>query len=177
MSSALNIHMRLYGHSKARRERWRFFMEHGGYCTPPGRAACALAMARAEEEGEKRGLVFWFEDEEDSWESVHGEGEGACPAPAIALICAVFAAEDCDEDEGVIGDMRPKKQAIPLASVGMVGLDRLSDPYLRVVRAELLLEALAYLKAKEDVEATLLAVELSSRATYAGPSPEVCSGA
>lgn len=29
-------------------ERFRFFFEHAGYSTPPGKAACALALARAE---------------------------------------------------------------------------------------------------------------------------------
>jgi hypothetical protein len=29
-------------------QRFRFFLEHAGYATPPGRAACALALARAE---------------------------------------------------------------------------------------------------------------------------------
>jgi hypothetical protein len=29
-------------------ERFRFFFAHAGYATPPGRAACALALARAE---------------------------------------------------------------------------------------------------------------------------------
>jgi hypothetical protein len=28
-------------------QRFRFFLEHAGYATPPGRAACALALARA----------------------------------------------------------------------------------------------------------------------------------
>lgn len=32
----------------ALRESFHFHLEHGGYCTPPGRAACALASARAE---------------------------------------------------------------------------------------------------------------------------------
>ena len=29
-------------------QRFRFFLEHAGYAAPPGRAACALALARAE---------------------------------------------------------------------------------------------------------------------------------
>jgi hypothetical protein len=30
------------------RARFGFFLEHAGYATPPGRAACALGLARAE---------------------------------------------------------------------------------------------------------------------------------
>lgn len=30
-------------------DRFRFFLQNAGYATPPGRAACALALARAEQ--------------------------------------------------------------------------------------------------------------------------------
>jgi len=52
-----------------RRERFRFFLEHAGYCTPPGRAACALKLARAEEGLEcalayEEASVEWVDDVE-----------------------------------------------------------------------------------------------------------------
>lgn len=46
------------------RERFRFFLEHSGYYTPPGRAACALSSARDEARGEELGLVFEWQDDE-----------------------------------------------------------------------------------------------------------------
>src|SRR5215467_768022 len=35
--------------TKERRDAFRFFLEHAGWATPPGRAACALESARDEE--------------------------------------------------------------------------------------------------------------------------------
>lgn len=49
---------------------WRFFLEHAGYCTPPGRAACALGLARAEARAESAGFTFeweWDDDADLSW--------------------------------------------------------------------------------------------------------------
>ena len=34
------------------RQRWRFFLANAGYCTPPGRVACAMILARAESWGD-----------------------------------------------------------------------------------------------------------------------------
>lgn len=45
------------------KEAYRFFSAHAGYCTPPGRAACALADARAEIAAKRIGLVFVWEDD------------------------------------------------------------------------------------------------------------------
>jgi hypothetical protein len=45
-----------------------------------------------------------------------------------------------------------------------------SDPYRRVVEAELALEALALLDQEADEKATIAADELAQRATFAGPS-------
>lgn len=62
------------------------------------------------------------------------------------------------------------RERFPLVSLGGVALDRMSDPYLRVVTAELYDEALAHLDAHRDHVATLAAAELAERATLAGPS-------
>lgn len=100
--------------------RFRFFHEHGASWV--GHAAeQAISLARAEIEGETRGLFVGFENEGEPW-----DGEG--PAPNY-LLCAYVAHED-----------EPKEW---LASLGMVGVDDMSDPYLRVVGAELMAEALA----------------------------------
>jgi hypothetical protein len=42
------------------RRRWRWFMEHCGYCTPPGRVVCAAELARAE-------ALLWESDCEVEW--------------------------------------------------------------------------------------------------------------
>lgn len=45
------------------KKRIRFFAENAGYALPPGRMACAKALALAEVEACKRGWVFeWSED-------------------------------------------------------------------------------------------------------------------
>ena len=130
-------------------DRYRFFHEHANYIT--GRAAeCALALARAEERAEKEGLRFEMEDDDLPW-------DGECAAPQYVLWCAVYA-----RGGGRAGEH--------LASLGGVGVDRLHDPYLRVVAAELYAEALGAIDAERDHEATLAAAELAARATYAGPS-------
>lgn len=99
--------------------RFRFFHEHGASWV--GHAAVqAIALARAEIEGEERGLFVGFEDEHEPW-----DGEG--PAPTY-LLTAYVAHED-----------EPREW---LASLGMIGVDSMVDPYLRVVGAELMREAL-----------------------------------
>lgn len=37
-----------------RQKRFQFFLKNAGYCTPPGRATCALQLAKAEEEKENK---------------------------------------------------------------------------------------------------------------------------
>lgn len=51
--------------------RWRFFMAHAGYATPPGRAMCALSLARAERwlSDHSELTVIWYDDDDPdlSW--------------------------------------------------------------------------------------------------------------
>lgn len=125
-------------------DRYKFFHEHAGYVV--GRAAeCALRLARAEERAEREGLVFKCEDDDLPW-------DGDSPAPEHLLYCGVYEND---------------RERFPLASLGGVGLDRMSDPYLRVVAAELYDEAFAHLDAHRDHVATLAAAELAERVTYA----------
>jgi hypothetical protein len=35
---------------------WRFFLENAGYAAPPGRAVCALGLAKAEQWAEQKAL-------------------------------------------------------------------------------------------------------------------------
>ena len=134
--------------SKSLYARYKFFHEHAGFASPPGAVACALTLARAEERAEREGLNFVVEDDDLSW-----DGEGR--APKYLLWCAVYEA----------GKRRPGQQ---LASLGGVGVNTLSDPYLRVVAAELYAESFAHLDTGRDQAATLAAAELAERATYAG---------
>jgi hypothetical protein len=51
--------------NKVTRAAFRFFLENAGYCTPPGRAACALSLAKAEETAEARGWACdWAWDDD-----------------------------------------------------------------------------------------------------------------
>lgn len=63
-----------------RRDYFRRFLASGGYCIPPGRAACALAKARIFEQwrdAEEAGLVrLRAEPEDESYFSVYGEPGG-----------------------------------------------------------------------------------------------------
>ena len=122
-------------------KRYRFFREHAGYIVGE-RAVCALALARAEQAAEKRGLYFHKEEDSHEW-------DGDCPAPRYVLWCAVFRSEECED---------------ALAGVGAVGVNDLRDPYLRVVAAELFSEALDVLDDEDSEQAETLA----QRATYAG---------
>ena len=59
---------------------WRFFMEHDGYATPPGRAACALHSARVDllrDRLEERGRIRfeWVPDYDGSGPSDWGWSE------------------------------------------------------------------------------------------------------
>ena len=120
-------------------EAFQFFREHAGYCTPPGLAACALRLARAEQWGEERGIEVTWEEEQDRYEDVWGE-----PAP-----------EGCDVLFAFV-----KHEGHVLASLGMITLKAPSfmggvsrDPYVRVVNAELFAEARARLEEIEAAEA------------------------
>jgi len=109
------------------RSRWLFFLENAGYTTPPGRAQCALDLARAEQLAEQLGLeAEWEEDNyvDDSWMDEQ-------------------AREDL-ENGTTIG---PFYVSIGSAAVGGVHVLaptwQRDDPYVRVLNAELASEALA----------------------------------
>jgi hypothetical protein len=45
---------------------WRFFFRHAGYSVPPGKAPCAIALARTEQWAENNGIEFRLEDDLDA---------------------------------------------------------------------------------------------------------------
>jgi hypothetical protein len=114
------------------RKAFRFFLEHAGYATPPGRAACALGLSRAEERAKAVGITFeweWDEDADLSWMDdrdryYHHDGGKRHPREHEVLGCIA---------RGPDGEH--------LASLwGIVDADA---SYRRVVEAELAAEALA----------------------------------
>jgi hypothetical protein len=116
---------------------WRFFLENAGYATPPGRAVCALELARAEQWAEHEGIEFRLEDESDPDESFVGPWPlryqtawNAQGHSCYSVICYRPCSQhgwDCKHKE-------------VLASLG--GILNPTDDYLRVVRAELASEAM-----------------------------------
>jgi hypothetical protein len=102
----------------ARTKRYLFFRRHavGGV---GHNAVTAMRLARAEERAEDLGLSVQWTEEDHLW-------DGDCPAPEIH----------------VWGCVRHPQTGATLASLGGVGLTSWRDPYVRVVEAELLLEAI-----------------------------------
>ena len=101
------------------RAGYRFFLQHAGYATPPGRAACALALAKAEIAGEEAGFEVDWQDDPEPYEL----GDAETEQPRDVLGCIVTA---------------PSGETVSLWGIG--------DPdrtYMRVVRAELTSELLA----------------------------------
>lgn len=141
---------------------YAFFLKHAGYSYPTGADARtrliykrqnARALAFAEAKANVK-LAYILEDEAEQW-------DGDYEPPRDCYWVAVYKTEHVDEREGRAlrgheGDW--------LASVGMVGVnDGPRDPYIRVVVAQLYLEALESLDREYQAEAD----ELASRATYA----------
>lgn len=102
-----------------------FFYQHAGYSYDPktetkrqGRIRCAKDYARAEAYAKAAGWRVHWEDEQEPW-------DGDIPEPDYLFCGLLYNAE---------GDI--------LASLGMIGVNDPNDPYLRVVAAELALEAI-----------------------------------
>ena len=123
------------------RAPFKFFLANAGYCTPPGRATCALSLVKAERDAARRGIEFvtmhdndadasfvdtWNEREQERWRKSDHE----CVGVMAVLPCKEHGTE-C-------------KHARQLASLW--GIFDPDAHYLRVVRAELASEALSNLK-------------------------------
>lgn len=108
--------------SKSLRSAFRFFHEHSGYSVPPGRAVCALDLARAEALASEEGWrVEWHDDAE-------GARDWYCECgcqPSEVLGCVLtFTHDDGSE-----------------AHFSLWGIGDPSPEYRRVVEAELASEA------------------------------------
>jgi hypothetical protein len=156
----------------------RFFLDHANYGSDR-RIFIAWAYAKAEERARAEGLTVTWEDDDPPW-------DGECEAPAILAVATVFHPDMPRPEDGgrfpFVDSAKPRdgwtqstrpgtlRRSSVLASLGGIGLDSWRDPYVRVVEAELLSEALEELDAERDHTATIEAEELSARATYAGVS-------
>ncbi len=104
------------------RDAFRFFLENAGYATPPGRAACALDLARAEQDAELMGFSFeWVSDDDPdlSW----------------------MTPEELAQDHESLGCIVRNASGTSVGSLwGIIDPDA---DYRRVIEAELASEALA----------------------------------
>ncbi len=116
---------------------FRFFIENAGYSTPPGAAVCALALAKAEQWANDNGVEFRTEGDPDAdasfvetWTLKEQEEWNSIDHDCYSVVCyrpCLDHGWDCKHRE-------------VLASLS--GIFDPTDAYLRVVRAELALEAM-----------------------------------
>ena len=113
------------------RPAFRFFLEHAGYCTPPGRAVCALSLARAEAQLQASDLqVVELPDDERAYCD--------CDDPH----CQYHEGSKRDWDTLCVAIVRPcVEHGVECRHTEwLASLSGILDPdrdYLRVVRAEL----------------------------------------
>ena len=135
--------------SETLRERYHFFKEHAGYVVGE-RAVCAIRLARAEAFAETHGVEFKWEWDNDCQDPDFQPAKGN---EMLGCVCM-------DADGNVLGSL----WGIEVSSPSFIqGVPR--DPYLRVIQAELALEARAEFEKRFQAEADALA----ERATWAGP--------
>jgi hypothetical protein len=110
----------------------KFFQEHAGYCTPPGRMACAKSLAIAEQAANVAEAQFeWRQEEFERIEDL--------------LDSSMFRSENefkryCDKyrDDVLCCILRDANGDVLASLGGIIGADK---DYRRVVEAELALEA------------------------------------
>jgi hypothetical protein len=117
-------------------QRFRFFLNHAGYATPPGRAVCALALARAEQVAKEIADAM-FEWEYDTDQPIEN-----------LLDSSIFRSEDefkayCNQyrDDVTGCVLRDANGNVRASLWGIIGAD---SAYRRVVEAELALEAFGH---------------------------------
>jgi hypothetical protein len=120
-------------------QRYCFFKEHAGWSTPPGRAASALALARAEvllEQAIELGIaeVEWEHDDQPYDTDCYSDDEIAAKFESNEWTGPFGCRIGLDEDKyaaslwGIVLDSRGVSTGLPGSA---------DDPYARVVRAEL----------------------------------------
>jgi hypothetical protein len=108
------------------RRRYRFFRQVGVGGYVGHEAETCLALARADMALAHSDVVVITEDEHEPW-------DGDCPAPEYLVWMRLV--RPCLE-HGV--DCR---HAETLNSLGMIGVNSMSDPYLRICAAELAMDS------------------------------------
>lgn len=103
------------------RKAWRFFLDHAGYATPPGRAQCAMNLARAERRARDIEASFDWSGDPDGCSMCD-----SCPKE----VQAHAVVEQC---------VMRSKEGVALASLH--GICNANAAYRRVVEAELAVEA------------------------------------
>lgn len=113
---------------------YQFFHEHAGYSYDPktetkqqGRARCAKALADAERRGREQGLSFAWSVDPDTDSSEFSDEK-----PAWALWQCV-----CRDQPGTV------RASLHAIDFGRDGFPCASEPYARVVEAELALEVVS----------------------------------
>lgn len=113
------------------RKQWRFFLNHAGWANPPGRAACALSLARAEQRAEQDEEIRfrWERDDvpDTSWCSDRDMAD--LQAGRTEILCC-FLDTWCDQ----CGDWRVQDV---LGGIHVLAYD---DNYRRVVEAQMAAE-------------------------------------
>jgi len=134
--------------AREHRERFRFFLKHAGYATPPGRAACALELARAEEDlssalGYGEASVDWRDDSEPWDEGTEISADDSARR---------FASGEWTGPYGCIVAIGDDQRPRAVASLWGIVLDSrgTDDPYARVIVAELAVEALEEYRRERD---------------------------
>lgn len=114
------------------KERFHFFLEHAGYSTPPGRAVCALALARAEH------VAKDIADAHYEWQDDYDFPIEDLIDPSIVNSQEAFE-NYCNKYRGQVTGciLRDAKGEVRASLWGIVGAD---SAYRRVVQAELALE-------------------------------------
>lgn len=119
---------RLAEQQKDLRARHVFFMEHAGYATPPGRAKCALDMAKAEVRAIELDCQWRWSFDEDGFDSLGDH----------AYWCEKEAKGEKHEHQ-VLQCVMYDKDGKHLASLcGIIDPDK---AYKRVIQAELAVDA------------------------------------
>lgn len=112
---------------------FKFFRANCGYSVPPGRAACALALARAERDARAEGIEFRWEYDPDGASDWRSD---------LRRDYTDYTPEYVEECRAV------SERGKTLAS--LCGIADADDNYRRVVEAELASEALESLWKRES---------------------------
>jgi hypothetical protein len=105
----------------------RFFAEHAGYSSPPGRMACAAALALAEWDARQAGVWFAWEDDPE------GMPDGG--------LCSCGCGNEIHRCEGCVCYSPDDDGSHYFILTSLWGIWDASPEYRRVVQAELAQEA------------------------------------